>query len=85
MNSSYIKIFQNFFMVLEFMELKYHGKLNFGKIEFQKNGKLLNISQIIVDCIIFSKKMVFGHFGRKGGKGYFFSMFSVFENRCVVF
>ena len=55
------------------------------KIEFQKSGKLLNISQTIIDCIIFLKKVVFGHFGRKGGKGYFFSMFSVLENRCIVF
>ena len=31
-------------MVLEFMELKYHGKLDFHKIEFQKSGKLLYIS-----------------------------------------
>ena len=39
----------------------------------------------MVDCIIFLKKVVFCHFDHKGGKGYYFSMFSVFENRCIVF
>ena len=51
-----------FLMVLEFHELEYHGKLDFVKIEFQKSGRLLNISQKMIDCIIFSKKVVFGHF-----------------------
>ena len=42
-----------------------HEKLDFLEIEFQKSGRLLNISQIVVNCIIFSKKVVFGHFGQK--------------------
>ena len=37
--------------------------LNFVKIEFQKGGRLLNIYQTVVDYKIFSKKVVFGHFG----------------------
>ena len=37
-NSSYIKKFQNFFMVLKFQE-----KLDFHKIKFQKSNRLLNI------------------------------------------
>ena len=49
MNSSFIKNFQNFFVVLKFHELKYHWKLDFHKIEFQKGGRLLNILQTVVD------------------------------------
>ena len=43
------------------------------------------LGKYVVDCIIFLKKVVFCHFDHKGGKGYYFSMFSVFENRCIVF
>ena len=54
-----IKIFQIFFIVLEFIELEYHGKLDFDKIKFQKSGRLLNISQIVVDPYIFSQIVVY--------------------------
>ena len=58
-----IKIFQIFFIVLEFIELEYHGKLDFHKIKFQKSGRLLNISQIVVHPYIFSQIVVYGQFG----------------------
>ena len=35
-------------MELKFMKLEFHIKL-----EFQKNGRLLNILKIVVDCKIF--------------------------------
>ena len=41
MNSSFIKKFQNFFVVFKFHELKYHWKLDFHTIEFQKGSRLL--------------------------------------------
>ena len=41
------------------MVLEYHGKL-----EFPINGRFLHISEIVVDCKIFSKTVVFGHFGQ---------------------
>ena len=44
------------------MVFEYYGKIDFYKIEIKKNNKLLNISQIMVDCNIFSKKVVFDHF-----------------------
>ena len=50
-------------MALEFYELEYHGKLEFLKIEFSISGSSLHISEIMVDCKIFSKTVVFGHFG----------------------
>ena len=62
-NLSYIKKSQNFFLILEFHELKYHKKLDFHKIKFKKSGRLLNILQTVVDCKIFLKIVVFGHFG----------------------
>ena len=41
-------------MQLEFHELKYHGKLDFHKIEFKKKSdRLLSISQTVVDPYIF--------------------------------
>ena len=52
-----------FFKELNFMELELHGKLKFHKFEFQKGGRLLNISQIVVYCKIFCKRVVFSHFG----------------------
>ena len=55
MNSSFIKKFQNFFVVLKFHELKYHWKLDFHIIEFQKGSRLLNISQTVVDYTYFPK------------------------------
>ena len=47
-------------MELEFLELELHDKL-----EFQKNGKSIIILQTVVDCQIFSPKMIFDHFGLK--------------------
>ena len=44
------------FHELEYHELEYHGKLDFHKIEFQKSGRLLNISQIVVDPYNFPKQ-----------------------------
>ena len=31
-------------------KLKLHVKLEFHEVEFQKGGKLLNISQTMIDC-----------------------------------
>ena len=53
-----------FFKKLEFMELELHSKLGFHKLEFQKDGKLLNILHIVVYCKIFYKIVIFGHFAR---------------------
>ena len=52
-----------FFKELKFIELKLHGKVKFHKLEFQKRGRLLNISQTVIYCKIFCKRVVFGHFG----------------------
>ena len=41
-----------------FKELELHGKF-----EFQKDGRLLNISQTVVDPLIFSQAMVYDNFG----------------------
>ena len=35
---------------LEFLELEFHGKLNFHKLEFQKSDKSLHIFKTIVHC-----------------------------------
>ena len=35
-------------MELEFLKLEFHFKLKFHKLKFQKGGRLLNISQIVV-------------------------------------
>ena len=51
-------------MVLEFHELEYHGKLEFPKLKFPINGRFLHISKIVINCKIFSKTVVFGHFGQ---------------------
>ena len=39
---------------------KFHGT---QVLEFQKSDRLLNILQTVVDYIIFSKNVIFGHFG----------------------
>ena len=41
---------------LFFMELKLHDKLEFHKLEFQKYGKSLIISQTVVNHQIFQQK-----------------------------
>ena len=66
-----IKIFlaslkTTFFKELEFMKLELYDKLKFHKLEFQKDGRLLNILQVVVCCKIFCKRMIFGHFGLIG-------------------
>ena len=58
----YTSNFHNFSMVLEFFELKYHGKLNFAKFENPKISKSLHISEIIVDCNIVCRNMLFDSF-----------------------
>ena len=37
-------------------------KLEHPKLEFPINGRSLDISKIVVDYIIFSKIVIFGHF-----------------------
>ena len=38
--------FEGYFLKkLEYLELEFHDKLKFHKLEFQKDGKLLNILQ----------------------------------------
>ena len=38
-----------FFNEPEFMELEYHGKLEFPKFKYPKSGKSLHISKTVVD------------------------------------
>ena len=38
-----------FFKVLEFIELEYHGKLEFPKLKYPKSGRSLHISETVVD------------------------------------
>ena len=52
-------------MVLEFYELKYHGKLDFAKLEYPKSGSSLHISEIVVDCNIVCKKVLLAIFTAK--------------------
>ena len=50
--------FEGYFLKkLEYLELEFHGKLEFYKLEFQKDGKLLNILQTMIDLYIFSQNM----------------------------
>ena len=64
----FVKI--EFSMVFEYHEkiLKFFDVTRVHKIEFQKSGTLLNIYQTVVDYKIFSKKVVFGHFGHSLAK-----------------
>ena len=48
--------FSNKFEGYFFKKLELHGKL-----KFQKYGSLLNISQTVIYCKIFCKRVVFGH------------------------
>ena len=61
-------------MELKFLELKFHKKdfkifswnsTTMEKLEFPINGKSLHILETVVYCKIFSKTVVFGHFGNK--------------------
>ena len=40
-------------------------ELEFPKLGFPISGRSIHISQTMVDCKIFSKTVVFGHFGRR--------------------
>ena len=51
-----------FFIELEFVKLKFHGKL-----EFKKCDRFSIISQIVVDPYIFCQTMVLGHFDHQMG------------------
>ena len=52
-------------MKLEFMEFKYHEKTrNSQNSSFQLVVRYLDISEIVVDYIIFSKTVIFSHFNR---------------------
>ena len=67
MNSSFIKKYFGkfegyFFKKLKFMKLELHNKLRFHKLEFQKRDRFLNISQTVIYCKIFYKRVIFGHF-----------------------
>ena len=42
-----------FFKELKFIELEYHLELNFPKLEYQKNGRSLYISETVVYSYIF--------------------------------
>ena len=53
----YFKFFRNFFM-----ELEYHGKLDFAKLEYPKSDRSLHIFETVVNCNIVFKKMLFGYF-----------------------
>ena len=48
-----------FFKKLKFLYLELHGRFEFHKLEFQKGGRLLNISQTVVDPYIFSQIVVY--------------------------
>ena len=52
-----LKNFENFSMVLE-----YHEKLNFTKLEYQKNSRSLYIFETMVDCNIVCENVLFGYF-----------------------
>ena len=49
-------------MLLEFMKIEYHEKLDFAKFEYLKSGKCLHISETVVDCNIICEKVLFGYF-----------------------
>ena len=50
----------NFFKEIKFVKLEFNDKLEFHKLEFQKGIRLPNISQTVVYCKLFCKRMVFG-------------------------
>ena len=52
-----LKNFENFSMVFE-----YHEKLNFTKLEYQKNSRSLYIFETIVDCSIVYENVLFDYF-----------------------
>ena len=50
----------NFFKEIKFVKLEFNDKFEFHKLEFQKDNRLLNISQIVVYYKIFCKRVEFG-------------------------
>ena len=40
----------HFFQELELLELEFHDKLEFYKLEFKKGGRSLHISKTVIDC-----------------------------------
>ena len=76
--------FEGYFLKkLEYLELEFHSKLKFHKLEFQKSDKLLNILQTMIDLYIFSQNMaiwpinsflqfeILGNFSQTLGMSYF--------------
>ena len=63
------------------MKLKYHRKLEFSKLKFPFNDKSLHILETVINCKIFSKILVFGHFDIVMGA--FFKALIIFEDRRV--
>ena len=49
----------------EFVKLELHGKLEFHKLKFKKNGRFLIISQTVIDPYIFCQRVVLGQNGRE--------------------
>ena len=41
---------RHIFLELDFHELEFYAELKFHEVKFQNSGKLLNISQIVIDC-----------------------------------
>ena len=47
------------------MELEYHLELNFSKLEYQKSGRSIHISEIVVYSYIYIYIYIFMNSGRK--------------------
>ena len=43
------KVAEIFLIELKFIELEYHGKLEFPKLEYPKSGRFLHIFKTVVD------------------------------------
>ena len=56
----YYKFEGYFLKKLEYLKLEFHDKFKFHKLEFQKDGKLLNILQTMIDLLYFPKIWPFG-------------------------
>ena len=58
----YFKFAETFFMVLEFMKLEYHRKLNFNKLEYPKSGRSLHIFETVLNYNIVCKNVLLDYF-----------------------
>ena len=67
-------------MALEFHELEYHGKLDFAKLEYPKSGKSLYIFEIVVDCNIVCKNVLFGYFR---GFNFVLTIYNIWMLVCI--